>query len=358
MTRVRVCRATHNMHKQSKLDEPAIDKSLTLRELALENAKLFLFRVAWQSLRIVVSMLQIINQLELEVAEEMGKTVGKFLTLDLTLVSIHLECMTNRGALWHGWQGHSYYRIWWANNVGQIIIMLFGVWTVYSMQNLPVRVRSVDKKSKDPVKMKTARTPCHLEHCQHMKKEEEVWGKRQARCCACGLGSSAVAPVENLQTALTGGEPAAQPDAEDPAQPAAPDGRECLGWWAERDDEALGRGRNKDGSVAEQRTRRCCRVLSLWRVVPCVPKRKGKAVFVYDVGGNAVEERRYGYDWVQSYDWPSYWDSSAGEREKAARMSYTSSLHSSSHDSSGSSSRTHAMAPFAFIHQPPVSRHS
>ena len=82
----------------------------TIRDLL----ELLVLRLSWFSSRIVLAMCQVLTQLHLAVAKPLNALRGIF-SVDVGGQVYHFEC--------HGY-AHSYYRAWWLNTVGQLLIML------------------------------------------------------------------------------------------------------------------------------------------------------------------------------------------------------------------------------------------
>ena len=81
----------------------------------MKATKVLLTRLGWHSVRIVVATLQVMLQLKLEVAEPL-REFGTLFDIDIAVMVYPLECHS-------GWE-HSYYRSWWTNTVGQILLLL------------------------------------------------------------------------------------------------------------------------------------------------------------------------------------------------------------------------------------------
>ena len=89
------------------------------------SATVLVTRLGWHSVRIVVATLQVMLQLELEVAEPLREYSTLF-DIDIAVMLYPLECQS-------GWE-HSYYRSWWTNTVGQIALLLVVVALYFALR--------------------------------------------------------------------------------------------------------------------------------------------------------------------------------------------------------------------------------
>ena len=91
----------------------------------MKATKVLLTRLGWHSVRIVVATLQVMLQLELEVAEPLREYSTLF-DIDIAVLLYPLECQS-------GWE-HSYYRSWWMNTVGQIALLMVVVALYFALR--------------------------------------------------------------------------------------------------------------------------------------------------------------------------------------------------------------------------------
>lgn len=89
-------------------------------------------RLAWHSFRIVLSMWQVLSQLDLQVATPLRQFAAIF-DFDVAAQLFHFAC--------HG-HGHNYYRGWWVSTVVQLAVplSLVALWYCY-------KARRFDSKS-------------------------------------------------------------------------------------------------------------------------------------------------------------------------------------------------------------------
>ena len=103
-----------------------VESTASRCDMAQEVVMVFGQQLAWHSVRIVLSMGQVLSQLDLKIAEPLRRFAA-VLSFDVGAQLYRFEC--------HGF-AHDYYRAWWLNTVGQLagLLLLVALW--YAVQRV------------------------------------------------------------------------------------------------------------------------------------------------------------------------------------------------------------------------------